>query len=163
MRPSCIVDVTECPIERPFLNEWEFFSGKKRRHTLKYEIAVHIQTGRIVWIAGPFRGSVHDLTIARNGFIHNLFHNEQVLGDKAYVGDPRFIAPFRPACTTAQEHFNYIVSCKRLLVEQVIKRIKHFHAVCHEWRQSLPLHGIVFKVIANIVVMSLFIEPIKAS
>ena len=63
MRPSCIVDVTECPIERPFLNEWEFFSGKKRRHTLKYEIAVHIQTGRIVWIAGPFRGSVHDLTV----------------------------------------------------------------------------------------------------
>jgi hypothetical protein len=163
LQPSAIVDVTECPIQQPYLNEWEFFSGKKRRHTLKYEVTVHIQTGKLIWTAGPFPGSVHDLNIARSGFVLHLLPNEQVLADKAYIGSPYFITPFCPACTVAQKIFNNLVGRKRVCVEQVIKRMKTFCALHHEWRHELPLHGIVFNVIANIVAMAMMIEPIKAT
>ena len=64
---TMIVDSTECPIQRPCKVLQEiFYSGKKKKHTLKYEIGVSIQTGLIVWIGGGMTGSTHDLTIARN-------------------------------------------------------------------------------------------------
>jgi hypothetical protein len=50
-----IVDGTECPIERPCDDNLQknFYSGKKKKHTIKYEVAVRITDGQLVWRAGP--------------------------------------------------------------------------------------------------------------
>jgi hypothetical protein len=143
------------------LSEWEYYSGKKQRHTLKYELAVHIETGDIVWMNGPFPGSMHDLTIARSGFVHQLLQNEQALGDKAYIGCDHFIAPCKPPRTPEQHRFNAILHRRRALIEQVNKRIKHYNVFRHDWRHDLSLHGIAFRVVVNIVAMCLMIQPIK--
>ncbi len=59
------LDVTECFIERPLNNIIQrlYYSGKTRKHTIKYEIGIQLQTGKIVWLSGGVPGSVHDLTI----------------------------------------------------------------------------------------------------
>jgi len=53
------VDVTECPVDVPFC-EWMYYSAKKKRHTLKYELACSFRDSCIVWVSGGFPGSMHD-------------------------------------------------------------------------------------------------------
>jgi len=37
---SVILDVTECRIQSPLHYEWEYYSVKEKKHTLKYEVAI---------------------------------------------------------------------------------------------------------------------------
>jgi hypothetical protein len=60
-----IVDGTECPILRPgsYSVQNLFYSGKKKRHTIKYELGVRITDGKIVWVKGAAPGKTHDNTM----------------------------------------------------------------------------------------------------
>ena len=59
---SLIIDATEQPIERPKKTQKPYYSGKKKRHTLKTEIRV-TRRGRIVHISKSRPGSVHDFEL----------------------------------------------------------------------------------------------------
>ena len=63
---ALIVDCTEQPIERPSRKQRCWYSGKKKRHTIKTEIVI-TENGRIVSISKPAPGRVHDLEIRRRG------------------------------------------------------------------------------------------------
>ena len=63
--PCGVIDVTECPIDKPNNEDWVYYSKKKGYHTLKYEIVVSMNPKIILWVNGSFAGSIHDLTIAR--------------------------------------------------------------------------------------------------
>jgi len=70
-----IIDSTECPYERNVARSVQryFYSGKKKHHTLKYELCVQIETGNICWISGPYYGKSADITIARaSGILDQL-------------------------------------------------------------------------------------------
>ena len=45
------------------------YSGYKKRTTLKYEVAMNLETGEPVWVNGPYPGPTTDITIFRS----NLF------------------------------------------------------------------------------------------
>lgn len=48
-KPQVVVmDVTETPIERPKRRQRQFYSGKKKRHTLKCQIVIEQGSGRII-------------------------------------------------------------------------------------------------------------------
>src|SRR5690349_13612686 len=85
-----IVDGTECPIMRPnSIIQNVFYSGKKKRHTIKYEVAVRVSDGLLVWISGPFPGKVHDMAMLHDGNLCSyLVNQERILGDKGYQGQP---------------------------------------------------------------------------
>ena len=53
---TLLIDATEQPIERPVRGQRRFYSGKKKRHTLKIEVQV-TEAGRIVAISKPFPGA----------------------------------------------------------------------------------------------------------
>ena len=57
-----IIDATEQPIERPKKGQKPFYSGKKKRHTIKTEIRINPK-GRIVHVSKPKPGSVHDFEL----------------------------------------------------------------------------------------------------
>ena len=59
---SLLIDATEQPIERPKRRQKPYYSGKKKRHTLKTEIRLTLK-GRIVHVSKPHPGSVHDFTV----------------------------------------------------------------------------------------------------
>ena len=63
---ALIIDCTEQPIQRPSRKQRCWYSGKKKRHTIKTEI-VTTEMGRIVSISKPAPGRVHDLEIRRRG------------------------------------------------------------------------------------------------
>ena len=63
---ALIFDCTEQPIQRPGRKQRCWSSGKKKRHTIKTEIAI-TEPGRIVSVSRPAPGSVHDITLRRRG------------------------------------------------------------------------------------------------
>jgi hypothetical protein len=93
-RCKMTVDGTDVQIwePRPFSKTW--YSHKFKGAGLRYEIAVCIQTGDIVWVNGPFKcGKWADLSIFRNNLKNLLLPREQVEADKGYRGDPSIRSP----------------------------------------------------------------------
>jgi len=43
-----VMDVTETPIERPKHRQRQFYSGKKKRHTLKCQIVLELERGGMI-------------------------------------------------------------------------------------------------------------------
>merc|ERR1711915_71933 len=60
------------------------YSKKFNHGALKYEIAIDVYTGRIVWISGPHRGAEHDKTIFKMGLQHRIPAGKKVICDRAY-------------------------------------------------------------------------------
>jgi hypothetical protein len=93
---ALIVDTFEQRVQRPRSRAEadQYYSGKKKQHTLKSQIAVDAQTGLIVDVAASVLGPSNDLTVLKeSGLLAGLPAGVGVLGDLAYVG----IAPLLPA------------------------------------------------------------------
>ena len=91
-----IVDTIEFKVQRPG-QEWfqqRIYSGKKKTHTLKYQIIINSTNRYILHVYGPVRGCMSDLKVfKRSGFqIPDGFF---LLGDKAYLGEPQIIIPHK--------------------------------------------------------------------
>lgn len=159
-----IFDATECPIEKP--TDWaiqnQFYSGKKKKHTIKYEIGVQFKTGRFIWISDGTPGKYHDLTLACNsGIIDHLLPDEKIMADKGYFVDFHFVTPFKSPMTEFEIEWNSYLSTVRQIVEHAIGRLKIFGCLKQTFRHHLKLHPIMFKVIAEIVNRDLVFRPLK--
>ena len=60
----------------PFSKKW--YSHKFRGPGLRYEVAVGIQSGHIVWTNGPFPAGVPDIVIFRYSLKNKLVEGERV-------------------------------------------------------------------------------------
>lgn len=163
MSINMALDGTECAVERPLDNaiQRQYYSGKKRKHTIKYEIGVQLQTGKIVWLAGGVPGSVHDITLYQTcGLKSHLLPGEMVLADKGYVGDDIMIHPFKSARTEEEKEFNATISSIRQVVEHTYGRIKVFNFTQHKWRHDLDLHPMAFKVICHALNVEFESKPV---
>jgi hypothetical protein len=86
------VDGSDFQITQPFPHKRRFspqwFSNMFKRLGLRYEIAVSILNGDIVWINGPFVcGLFNDLAIFHIGLKQQLSDKECVEEDDGYSGD----------------------------------------------------------------------------
>ena len=86
------VDDTDFKIQQPQIFDKKWFSHKFKGPGLRYEVALNIQTGDIVWSHGPFPpGAYTDLAIFLQGLAHKLEPGERVEANKGYRGWPLFI------------------------------------------------------------------------
>jgi hypothetical protein len=141
--------------------QWLYYSGKKKRHTIKYEVAVHVRTGRIIWISGPVPGSVHDSTLLQHaGLCSQLLTHELIIGDKGYVGNLRVITPFKSPTTGFEQIFNNYISKLRIIAEHTFQRIKNFHILKTPWNGDVNLHPFIFYTICKIVAIDVIFKPV---
>ena len=86
VRTNCFIsiDCTDCPIFEPWPFDKRWFSVKTHGPALKYEVAVCIRTGFIVWINGPFKASTKDPTLFEGGLSKELAVDECVEADGVY-------------------------------------------------------------------------------
>jgi hypothetical protein len=82
------------------------------------------------------------------------------LGDKAYIGEAKFVCPFKPATSRVQEEFNSKHHAQRQNIERMNKRIKIFGCLKKAWRHELKFHEIIFSVICQVTNLSLVFEPL---
>ena len=87
------VDGTDCPVFEPWPFSKKMYSHKLNGPGLKYEVAVCLKTGWIVWINGPFVGSKNDSTIFKEGLTNHLYNDKAVEADAGYKGDFKLKGP----------------------------------------------------------------------
>jgi len=162
---NLIVDATECPIERPsdYETQREYYSGKKKKHTVKYELGIQIETGLICWLAGGVPGRVHDLQVSRQfGLFDMLLPGELLLADKGYIGEDLFLTPMRQPEDEAEWDTNRDLSSVRDLVENVIGRVKVFQCTQQKWRHEIDLHLVMFEVVCNLANLEMMLHPMRS-
>jgi len=156
-----VIDATECPVQRSKNHsiQYCYYSGKKKLHTMKYEIVTCPHSGTILWIAGGIPGGLwHDSVLAqKTKVLEELEEGQYLLGDSAYLNRkfPQFITTFKKA-SEEEKKLNRKIASVRIHVERIISRIKVFNAVSYRWRHSFSLHPYIFKVCAEITNLHLF-------
>lgn len=151
------VDATDCHIYRQHDNPKAFFSHKFGGPGLRYEIAVCILTGDIVWVMGPFPcGDWPDIVIFRYALRNLLEEGERVEADDGYVGeDPQNVKAASSMVHDQDEKQLYIRSRVRRRHETVNKRIKQFKCMDTVFRHDISFHGTCFRACAVLTQLSI--------
>ena len=151
-----LVDVAETPIERPKRRQKPWYSGKKKRHTMKIQVVVHKKTRKIICTAFA-KGKKHDFrlfkesktrileriqAITDSGFqgIKNL-HSNSVLPKKKTKKNP---------LTREEKRYNRKVSSERVSNEHAIGFLKRFRILFERYRNRRKRFGLRFNLIAGL-------------
>lgn len=125
----------------PFSPRW--FSHKFRGAGLRYEIALCIRTGNIVWKYGGYPcGQYPDLTLARRAYVHRVQPGELTMADKGYTDKKFFLLP-----TDQNGRLHKKIMSRH---ETVNKRLKQFNILKNVYRNSLEKHPSVFHAVVNL-------------
>ena len=86
------IDFSICET-KPLDSQW--FSFKINKAGIKYEVAICIATGFIVWFNGGFKaGRFDDLELARLEFTSRLLPGKRAIADRIYTDNCFFITPY---------------------------------------------------------------------
>lgn len=136
-----VVDATESPINRPKKGQKEYYSGKKKHHTIKTQILFCKSQGLIVGIRLD-KGHVHDFEIFKKSEAANLPDGVEEIGDSGYQGLGKLHAnsktpvkkPRGGKLTKEQKASNRRLSKKRICIEHVNAWIKRFRILKDRYR-----------------------------
>jgi DDE superfamily endonuclease/Helix-turn-helix of DDE superfamily endonuclease len=153
---TLIIDATEQPIERPSRNQKRYYSGKKKRHTIKTEIRI-TRKGRIVHVSRSRRGAMHDFALHKEE--PPIPPDSRAFVDSGYQGlDKRHQAtelPYKATKTKPldkeEKEYNHALSRYRVIVENIIGDIKTFKILSDRYRNKRKRYGIKFHIISGIV------------
>ncbi len=156
-------DSTERPTARPVRGQKRFYSGKKKRHTLKTQVVVtrvrkrpgvagQRRRVRIVAVSPTFPGSIHDKKVYdRTGVV--IPPGAKGYGDTAYIGTglktPRR-KPRKGELTRRQKAGNRRVSKRRIVVEHGIGKMKVWRVAAERWRNPRRRHTLMMKNVAGL-------------
>ena len=125
----------------------KYFSHKNKKSALRYEIALNIITGDIVWINGPFpAGKYSDITIFRDSLITFLGPSERVEADDGYIGE----APHHIKCpmsVTNPETRKEMQGRLRSRQETVNRRFKDWGVLKQVFRHYAGNHACILHAI----------------
>ena len=172
-----VIDAKEQRVQRPKSSKHEdrqkpYYSGKKKAHTLKSQVAV-TPDGQIGAVSASVPGGAnHDLTLLRqSGLLHHLAEDEAAMMDKGYDGigndfpDRRLYLPFKARrnrpLTEEEKASNRHLSRYRIVVEHTNARLNQFGALSQVWRNARGKHTQVVRVIAQIVNHRIATVPLK--
>jgi len=147
-----IVDASEREIQRPKDNEKQehFYSGKKKRHTVKNQIRVNFQTKKILSVSSTVEGRRHDKKLLEDDpLIVKIPPGAVVMGDSGYQGAGdihpahwiKFVSPKkRPKgeeLTPSDKETNRFISSVRVSVEHPFAYLKHFNILKNTFRNRI--------------------------
>ena len=167
---AVIIDTFEQPVQRPKRRQKRFYSGKKKRHTLKSQVAVDEETGAIVDVADSVPGPTADIKVLKKSqLLKRLPKGVGGLGDLAYVG----IADLHPEGlgatgrrkprgqprSLADRRYNKAFSRRRIVVEHGIGRLRRYQALTHTDRHFRQGHTARVRAVAGLVNQMLQQKP----
>lgn len=153
---SIIIDATEQPCECPKRKQTKYYSGKKKRHTLKTEIRV-TKEGKIVHVSKTRPGSVHDFRLHKEE--RPVLKDTHVYADSGYQGlgkiHKKTQIPYKRSkkCSLNKEQkgYNQALSRVRIIVEQTFAQMKTFKILSYPYRNKKKRYNLKFNIIAGIV------------
>lgn len=134
---AVVVDTYEQRVQRPTerTEADRHYSGKKKAHTTKTQVVMHLGSGSVREISAGGRGPVSDGTLLQqSGALQRLPPGTRGLGDKAYQGlDPRLATPRRKPRgkerPPADVAFNRAFARVRIDVEHTMRDLCLFQAL----------------------------------
>ncbi|GAX24473.1 hypothetical protein FisN_2Hu038 [Fistulifera solaris] len=132
-----------------------FYSHKFKKSAFRYEVALCILTGDIVWVNGPYEAGLWpDINIFRNSLRSHLEPGERVEADDGYIGDhPLFVKC--PAGFANPPYTEYMQQRVRNRQETINKRFKQWKCLAGRWRGELVKHGDAFAAVAVITQLAI--------
>jgi hypothetical protein len=156
-------DATERPTRRPEAGPRAYYSGKKRRHTIKNQVVTARRTKppgpgrkpqrlRIAAVSESFPGSVHDKRIYdRTRAV--CPPDVRRTGDTAYLGTPPETPDRKPRggeLTARQRRRNRVVSRRRIVAEHGIGKMKIWRIASERYRNPGRRHTLIRKNVAGL-------------
>ena len=154
-----LVDATERPVRRPKnpkANQ-RYYSGKKKRHTVKNQLLVQPKTRRILAVSETVEGKLHDKKLLEKDPLFLKFPpGSRGIGDSGYQGVKhpfvKLVTPKKKPpggkLTDEEKKINKAISSIRTRVEHPISYLKHFNILAHPFRSQIRYAHQPFQTIA---------------
>lgn len=177
-----VIDAKEQRVERPKSKKDKdgnvqdrqrpYYSGKKKTHTLKNQVAV-APHGRIDAVTESMPGgATHDLNLLRQtDLLAKLNDDEAAMMDKGYDGiaadypDKKLYLPFKARrnhpLTEEQKAYNRFLAKYRIVVEHTMAQLNKFQILAQRFRHQLSKHSRIFRVVASLVNRRIQLHPLK--
>ncbi len=125
---------------RPKKKQRAYYSGKKKRHTLKAQVVVNGANGQIICTAFG-KGRVHDFRLFKQHRIPML-PEQLCLADKGYQGMTKLHLssctptkkPRQAMLNTAERQHNRLLARLRVVAEHVNRSLKIFRILAERYR-----------------------------
>jgi hypothetical protein len=157
---AVVVDSFEQRTRRPKRRQRAYYSGKKKAHALKSQVAVDEEPGRFVDVSDSVPGRWADIKLLRaSRVLRRLPEGVGALGDLGYVGIgalhasgacPRRKPRGKPR-PAEDVRYNRAFSRRRIVVEHAIGRLRRFRAVADVNRHRRAGHAMRVRAIAGLV------------
>ena len=156
---TVIVDSFEQRVQRP-PNDDSHYSGKKKQHTLKSQLAVDSDSGRIVEVSDSVPGPTADIKLLEaSGLLDRLPDEVGVGGDLAYLKLAKlrrcgFSPRRKPRGKDRPPEdviYNHAFSQFRIIVEQTIGQVRRFQSVTATDRNHRRQHTARVAAVAGLV------------
>lgn len=156
-------DATERPTRRPARGQREFYSGKKKRHTIKAQVVVvrkrkppgpgsRPRRLRIAAVSESYPGRVHDKKIYDEARVVAPPDAKRT-GDTAYLGTPLETPSRKPRggeLTAREKAGNRRVATRRIAAEHGIGKMKVWRIASERYRNPDRRHTLIMKNVAGL-------------
>lgn len=154
---AILLDVTEQPIERPLKGQRDYYSGKKKRHTITAQLIVCLDTLQILLIVCG-KGRTHDFTLLKQCRLR-IKKELKKYADSGYQGllklYPNSLTPNKKPrhrdLTKAERRYNRELAKIRIAIEHVNRRCKIFRIVKDTYRGKHKNSHKMWTVVAALV------------
>ena len=151
-----VVDATETPIERPKKGQRRFYSGKKKRHTLKTQLVVDPVTKAVICTTFGL-GKEHDFHLFKRSRV-KLKKGTKCLADRGYQGIQKIHANSQlpkkklkgKQLSQLDKEMNQSLERTRGICERIIGRLKVFKILAEKYRNRRKRFGLRFNLIAGL-------------
>lgn len=157
-----VIDTFEQRTHRPKRRQRAYYSGKKKAHTLKSQVGVDEESGRLVDVSDSVPGPWADIKLLKKSrLLKRLPAGVGGIGDLAYVGiadlhpDGLGAAPRRKPRgkdrPPADRRYNRAFSRRRIVVEHAIGRLRRYQALTQVDRHHRRGHAARVRAAAGLV------------
>ena len=156
-----VTDATEQLRQRPpRRSQRRWYSGKRKRHTVKTQGTVSRRSGRILHVSQAVPGRVHDYTLfKRSRLAERLPPQMQWWLDRGYDGAAtdylgrHFSLPVKRrrnhrVLTRTERRWNRLQARQRIIVEHVLSRVKKYQLLAQVYRHRIADYNRRFRNIA---------------
>jgi hypothetical protein len=157
---AVVIDSFEQRTQRPKRRQRAYYSGKKKAHTLKSQVAVDEDSGRFVDASDSVPGRWADIKLLRRSrVLERLPPGVGALGDSGYTGIRELHAsgacprrkPRGQPRPPGDVRYNRAFSRRRIVVEHALCRLRRFRAVTDVNRHRRKGHAARVRASAGLV------------
>jgi hypothetical protein len=144
------------PIKNRKNRQKKYYSGKKKRHTLKTGVIADKKTGQII-CTNFSNGKKHDFRLFKESKIH-INEKIKIMADTGFQGIHKFHKNSeipkkktkKRSLTKQEKKNNREISSQRVKIENIIGFVKRFKILADKYRNRRKRFGLRFNLIAGI-------------